>query len=81
MICFGNQQRFDDELIDDEQISTGEERDESLLGSVIINNEEDDDLTPCCDRSILIGKVFKAPEKRFSIFDLVEEASKYHNLL
>lgn len=48
---------------------------------MIINNEEDDDLTPCCDRSILIGKVFKAPEKRFSIFDLVEEASKYHNLL
>ena len=63
------------------QISNGEVHDVSLLGSVEINNDEDEDLTPCCDRSVLIGKVFKAHEKKISIFDLVEEASQYHDLV
>ena len=63
------------------QISNGEIQEPSLLGSVVINNNEEDDLTPCCDRSILIGKVFKMPEKRISIFDIVDEAAIYHHLL
>ena len=35
---------------------------------------------PCRDRTILLGKVFKVPEKKMSLFDLVKEAEEYHSL-
>lgn len=63
------------------KISTGEVKEPSLLGDVEIDNVEEDDLTPCCDRTVLIGKVFKTPEKRFSFFDLVREAVDYHHIV
>lgn len=63
------------------KISTGEVKEPSLLGDVVIDNIEEEDLTPCCDRTILIGKVFKTPEKRFSFFDLVKEAVEYHHIV
>lgn len=63
------------------KISTGEVKEPSLLGDVVIDNNEEEDLTPCCDRTILIGKVFKTPEKRFSFFDLVKEAVEYHHIV
>ena len=64
----------------DAQISTGQIQDKTLLGDVIISNTIEEDLTPCCDRAVLIGKVFKAPVKRFSVFDLVAEALAHHAL-
>lgn len=33
---------------------------------------------PCYDRAILLGNVFKVPEKPVNIFDLVKEAEEYH---
>lgn len=35
---------------------------------------------PCRDRTVLLGKVFKVPDKKMSIFDLVREAEEYHSL-
>ena len=48
---------------------------------VKISTGEVKEPSPCCDRTVLIGKVFKTPEKRFSFFDLVREAVDYHHIV
>ena len=53
--------------------------DSTLLGEVDIR-EEQIEVKPCCDRSVLIGNVFKIPEKKISLFDLVQEAKEYHSI-
>lgn len=52
--------------------------DPTLLGDV--NVLEANEMKPCGDRSILIGDVFKIPDKRISLFDLVKEAEEYHSI-
>ena len=53
--------------------------DSTLLGDVDVRENQSEE-RPCCDRSILIGNVFKIPEKKINLFDLVQEAKEYHSI-
>ena len=53
--------------------------DSTLLGEVDVRENRSEG-KPCCDRSVLIGNVFKIPEKKISLFDLVQEAKEYHSI-
>ena len=64
--------------VNNPQISKGEIIDKTLLGDVDV--KADLGHAPCRDRTILLGKVFKVPEKKMSLFDLVKEAEEYHSL-
>ena len=63
--------------VNNPQISKGEIIDKTLLGDVDV--KADLGHAPCRDRTILLGKVFKVPEKKMSLFDLVKEAEEYHS--